>query len=123
MKKVRELVPGGVSFTFNTTNLPDIYTQAIECLAVRGTAGFVTSPRGDWKPPMFSILAGGRKLQGIIGGDAAPQFFIPMLIDYYRQGRLPFDRLIRFYRFDEIATAFQDMARGETIKPVLRMES
>ncbi len=71
---------------------------------------------------MFTILAGGRKLQGIVGGDAAPQFFIPMLIDYYRQGRLPFDRLIRFYRFDEIATAFQDMVRGETIKPVLRME-
>jgi aryl-alcohol dehydrogenase len=122
VEKVRELVADGVNFTFNTTSTADNYSHAIDCLAVRGTAGFVTSPRGDWKPPMFTILAGGRKLQGIIGGDAAPQFFIPMLIDYHRQGRLPFDRLIRFYRFDEIATAFADMARGDTIKPVLRME-
>jgi len=122
-KALRALVPGGVSFTLNTTSSPEIYTQAIDCLAVRGTAGFVTSPRGEWKPPMFSILSGGRKLQGILGGDAAPRFFIPMLIDYYRQGRLPFDRLIRFYRFEDIATAFHDMERGETIKPVLRMES
>lgn len=122
VEKVRELVPGGVNYSFNTTSIADNYTIGIDCLAVRGTAGFVTSPRGEWKPPMFTILAGGRKLQGIIGGDAAPQFFIPMLIDYYRQGRLPFDRLIRFYRFDEIATAFEDMARGETIKPVLTME-
>jgi aryl-alcohol dehydrogenase len=46
-----------------------------------------------------------------------------MLIDYYKQGRMPFDRLIRFYRFEQIAAAFHDMERGETIKPVLRMES
>jgi aryl-alcohol dehydrogenase len=120
-KALRELVPGGVNFTLNTTSIPDIFTQALDCLAVQGTAGFVTSPRGEWKPQMFPILAGARRLQGIVGGDAAPQFFIPLLIEYYRQGRLPFDRLIRFYRFDEIATAFQDMQRGETIKPVLRM--
>lgn len=58
----------------------------------------------------------------VLGRDAPPQFFIPMLIDYYRQGRLPFDRLIRFYRFDEIAAAFHDMHSGDAIKPVLRME-
>jgi aryl-alcohol dehydrogenase len=118
---IRQLVPGGVNFSLNTTSIPDIFTQALDCLAVRGTGGFVTSPRGEWKPQMFPILAGAKKLQGIVGGDAAPQFFIPMLIDYYRQGRLPFDRLIRFYRFDEIAAAFHDMERGDTIKPVLRM--
>jgi len=122
VKKIRALVPGGVNYTLNTTNAPDIYTQAIECLATRGTAGYVTAPRGEWKPPMFPMLAGGKKLQAILGGDAAPQFFIPMLIEYYRQGRFPFDRLIRFYRFADIATAFHDMHSGETIKPVLRME-
>jgi len=121
-KAIRDLVPGGVTFSFNTTSVPEIYTQALECLTMRGTAGFVTSPRGEWAPQMFKMLAGGRRLQGILGGDAAPQTFIPMLIDYYRQGRMPFDRLIRFYRFDELAQAFHDMERGDTIKPVLRME-
>jgi aryl-alcohol dehydrogenase len=119
---IREIVPGGVSYSFNTTASPDIFTQALECLAKRGVAGFVTAPRGEWKPQMFLMLAGGRRLQGILGGDAAPQIFIPMLVDYYRQGRLPFDKLIRFYRFAEIADAFRDMEHGETIKPVLRME-
>ena len=120
-KVIRELVPGGVTFSFNTTPVPDIFTQALDCLAMRGVAGFVTAPRGEWKPQMFPMLAGGRKLQGILGGDAAPQLFIPMLIDYYRQGRLPFDRMIRFYPFEQIAEAIQDMEHGDTIKPVLRM--
>ncbi len=122
-KAIREIVAGGVNFSFNTTPVPDIHTHALECLAMRGTAGFVTTPRGDWKPQMFPMLAGGRKLQGILGGDAAPQLFIPMLVDYYRQGRMPFDRLIRFYPFERIADAFRDMEHGETIKPVLRMDT
>jgi aryl-alcohol dehydrogenase len=123
VKAVHRLVPGGVDFALNTTSVPEIYTQQLECLSVRGTGAFVTSPRGgEWKPPMFHLLSGGRKLQGIVGGDAAPQTFIPMLIDYYRQGRFPFDRLIRFYAFKDIAAAFQDMQRGDTIKPVLRFE-
>jgi aryl-alcohol dehydrogenase len=120
---IRAIVPGGVSHSFNTTSVPEIYTQALECLAMRGTAGFVTAPRGAWQPQMFAMLANGRRLQGILGGDVAPQLFIPLLIDYHRQGRMPFDRLIRFYRFDQIADAFRDMERGDTIKPVLRMES
>jgi len=118
---IRELTGHGVNFTLNTTPAPEVFTQALECLAMRGTAGFVTAPRGPWQPAMFPMLAGGRRLQGILGGDAAPQLFIPMLIDYYRQGRLPFDRLLSFYRFEDIAAAFRDMEQGTAIKPVLRM--
>ena len=118
---IREITGHGVNFTLNTTPSPEVFTQALECLAMRGTAGFVTAPRGPWQPAMFPMLAGGRRLQGILGGDAAPQLFIPMLIDYFRQGRLPIDRLLSFYRFEDIAAAFRDMEQGTAIKPVLRM--
>jgi aryl-alcohol dehydrogenase len=119
---VRELTGQGVDFSLNTTALPQVFTQALDCLTMRGTAAFVTAPVGDWQPAMFAMLAGGRRLQGLLGGDAAPQFFIPLLIEYYRQGRWPLERLIRFYPFAEIARAFRDMEHGEAIKPVLRME-
>jgi aryl-alcohol dehydrogenase len=90
---------------------------------MRGTAGFVTAPRGDWAPAMFPMLAGGRALRGILGGDAAPRRFIPMLIEHWRQGRFPFDRLLHFYAFAEIGRAFEDVASGRVIKPVLLMPS
>ncbi len=118
---IRHLTGHGVNFSFNTTLAPEVFTQALECLTMRGVAGFVTAPRGEWKPAMFPMLAGGRRLQGILGGDAAPQIAIPMLIEYYRQGRLPFDRLIRFYPFKQIADAFRDMEHGAAIKPVVEM--
>jgi aryl-alcohol dehydrogenase len=88
---------------------------------MQGVSGFVAAPAADWQPAMFPMLAGGRRLQGILGGDAAPQSVIPMLVDYYRQGRLPFDRLLRFYAFEDIGTAFHHMEQGAVIKPVLRM--
>ncbi len=116
-----QAMPRGVDFTFNTTRSPEIFTQALECLAPRGVAGFVGAPFSPWTPDMFQILSGGRTLRGIIGGDSSPATCIPLLIEYYRQGRLPFDRLIRFYPFAEIGRAFVDCEHGTTIKAVLRM--
>lgn len=118
---IREITGHGAQFSFNTTSVPQIWTAALDCLTMQGVAGFVTAPRGPWAPAMFPMLAGGKSMKGILGGDAAPQVFIPMLVDYYRQGRFPIDRLIRSYPFEDIGQAFRDTASGETIKPVLHM--
>ena len=121
VQAIRDWTRHGADFSFNTTRSPAVFTQALECLAMRGVAGFVGAPLGSWTPDMFQILSGGRTVRGILGGDASPGLFIPLLIEYYRQGRLPFDRLIRFYPFQDIARAFADCEHGVTVKAVLRM--
>jgi len=116
---IRAITGRGMDFTLNTTTAPAVHTLALDCLAMNGTAAFVSAPRGEWAPQMFAMLAGGRRLRGILGGDAAPRLFLPRLIDYWQQGRFPFDRLIRTYRFEEIGQAFADLEQGSVIKPVL----
>jgi aryl-alcohol dehydrogenase len=64
---------------------------------------------------------GGRKTVAIIQGDAVPQHFIPKLIELYRAGQFPFERLVKFYPFDDINRAMDDARRGDTVKPVLRI--
>jgi aryl-alcohol dehydrogenase len=123
VKQVRAVTGRGVRCSLNTTTVPEVHTMALEVLAMNGTAGFVAAPRGQWSPQMFGMLAGGRQLRGILGGDAHPGLFLPRLIDYWRQGRFPFDRLLTFYRFDQIGRAFDDVHHGRVIKPVLRMEA
>jgi aryl-alcohol dehydrogenase len=120
--KIRAVTGRGVDFTFNTTTVPDVHSWALEALAMNGTAGFVAAPRGAWAPPMFAMLAGGRQLRGILGGDAHPGLFIPRLVEFWRQGRFPFDRLLTFYPFAEIERAFEDAHSGKAIKPVLLMD-
>ena len=47
--------------------------------------------------------------------------FRDRLIEFYRQGRFPFDRLIKHYDFADINQAISDSETGKTIKPVLRI--
>ena len=118
---LREIAPYGFDLSFNTTSVPAVYEMAVLCLANEGTAGFVTRPLGEWGPNIAMMLAGGRKLQGILGGSANPQTFIPLMIDYWRQGRFPFDRLVAEFPFERIGEAWAACAAGMALKPVLRM--
>ena len=68
------------------------------------------------------LLLNCRSVIGVMQGDANPETFIPQLVELYRSGRLPLDKLVRFYDFTDIQRAFADSASGETIKPVLRMK-
>ncbi len=115
---IKERTRYGVDFTFNTTRSPAIFAQAMESLAPRGVAGFVGAPLSPWTPDMFQILAGGRTLRGIIGGDSSAGSFIPLLIEYYRRGVCP-STGSSLYPFHEIARAFADCEQGTTIKAVL----
>ena len=69
----------------------------------------------------MATLLNGRVVRGVIQGDAVPQLFIPKLIEFFRAGRFPFDRLVKQYEFEDIETAFNDSKQGKTIKPVLRI--
>jgi aryl-alcohol dehydrogenase len=61
------------------------------------------------------------RLHGILGGDANPQIAIPMMLECWRQGRFPIDKLITPYAFERVADAFHDFHGGKAIKPVLQM--
>lgn len=60
-------------------------------------------------------------MRGVVEGDAVPTIFLPRLVDLFRRGRLPLDRIVSFYPFDKINQAVEDMESGATVKPVLRM--
>jgi len=60
-------------------------------------------------------------VRGIVQGDSVPDLFIPRLVDFFMEGRFPFDRLVRFYAFEQIAEALHDAETGAAIKPILRI--
>ena len=60
-------------------------------------------------------------VRGVIQGESHPQEFIPTLVDFLMQGKMPVERMMTFYPLAEINRAAQDSSQGTTIKPVLRM--
>jgi aryl-alcohol dehydrogenase len=68
-------------------------------------------------------MSAGRSVRGIVEGESTPDVLIPRLIDLYRQGRFPFDKLVTFYPFEQINQAIHDSERGVTVKAIVRMPS
>ncbi len=118
---IMDITGGGVNFSLECVGNPALLRQATDCLALLGVCGQVgaVAPGTEATLNMDKIM-NGRTVKGIIEGDSVPDLFIPVLIDLYKQGRLPYDRLIKYYPFEDINKAVEDMVKGVTIKPVLR---
>jgi aryl-alcohol dehydrogenase len=112
--RIGEITGRGVDYVVETTANPKMHQLAIDVLNPNGIVALLTGETG-------MDLSEGRRTLGIIAGDAVPQVFIPQLIEFYRAGKFPFDRLIKFYDFSDINRAIADAKRGDTIKPVLRI--
>jgi len=120
-REVRAHAPMGVDFAFDTTGVPAVQQSCLQCLGAKGVFGFVgVAPPGTPVPgEANTIMTLGQTIRGIIEGDSDPDAFIPELIDHYYSGRLPIDRLVKTYPFDEINMAIADQHNGKCVKPVL----
>ncbi len=76
---------------------------------------------GDIAADATFLMSGGRVIRGVVEGGADPQTFIPELLAHYRAGRFPFDRLVRFFAFADIADAIAQGEAGHVVKPILRI--
>jgi aryl-alcohol dehydrogenase/geraniol dehydrogenase (NAD+) len=65
------------------------------------------------------MLVRGVGVKYITEGDADPQTFIPQMIEWYKAGKFPFDRLIKTFPFAQINEAAHASETGQAIKPVL----
>lgn len=112
----------GVDFTIDTTAVPAVIRQAVDCLAIPGTAALVGLPRAGTEISLDLLsLGNGKTVRGVIEGESVPSVLIPRLIELWRQDRFPFDRLIHRYPFSDINRAAADMEAGAVVKPVLTM--
>jgi aryl-alcohol dehydrogenase len=117
---IREICAAGTVFALECTGVPAVIRQAVDCLALTGIAGIIgVSPLGTEVSLDVNGLLFGRTVRGIIEGDAVPDTFIPALIELFQQGRLPFDKLIRTFRFEDINAAVAACEHGEVVKAVL----
>lgn len=123
-KFVRGVTGAGADFALDTTGAGPVMDSALGCLRPHGTLGLLGVPsKADQGLPGLAstVLMFGYTIKGIIEGDSEPDTFIPELINYYREGRFPFDKLITLYPFDQINEAVQDQHDGKIVKAVLKM--
>ena len=110
----------GAQYSLECTGLPKVARQAVDCLRLTGVCGIIgVAPLGTELTLDMNGLLFGRTVRGIIEGDSIPDVFIPQLIELWRQGRFPFDKLIRKYKLADIEAAAHASESGEVLKAVL----
>jgi len=121
---VRAIIPDGVNYAFDTTGISALHAAALASLAPKGTLGIVGVAAPDTPLPgdINTVMTFGFTIRGIIEGDSDPGVFLPELLEYYRKGELPFDRMIRTWPFTQINEAIAAQHMGECIKVVLLMD-
>ncbi len=120
---VRELTGGGADVVVETSGRLPVLAGAISSLASGGACVVIGAPPlGSTLPvDVPDLLGRGIRLLGTNQGDSDPRRYLPGLVALHRAGRLPFDRLVRRFPFEQINEAAAQAASGETIKPVLVM--
>jgi Zn-dependent alcohol dehydrogenase len=118
---IRQMSGGGMDFALDTTAIPAVIGQALNCVLPGGSLGLIGIPHPEAAVPvtLLDLLVKNVTLRPIVEGDANPQTFVPRLLALYQQGRFPFDRLIVKYPFEKINEAMHDAEQGNVVKPVL----
>jgi S-(hydroxymethyl)glutathione dehydrogenase/alcohol dehydrogenase len=125
VQAIRALTGGlGVDHAFEAVGISKLCRQAIESLAVRGTATIcgVLPPDATIEFPWLAIRPECKVQTSRMGSNRFKQD-IPMLLDFYRQGRLMLDEMVSAHRhLEDINDTFRAMKAGEVVRSVLMLE-
>lgn len=111
---------GGLDYTVEAVGLGSVIRQALETLKSPGTCATLglQTLENEITVDQGHLLIG-RTLTGVIEGDADPHTFIPELIELWRTGKFPFDKLIQTFPLEKINDAIDSFRSGRVVKPVL----
>jgi aryl-alcohol dehydrogenase len=121
VERVREITGGGAHFSLECSGNPAVLRQGVDMLGSDATCGVMGAPAfgTDVGLDVNELIALGRHVRGIVEGESIPQLFIPQLVELWRRGQFPVDRLVTSFPFAEINDAVAAMDAGEVIKPVV----
>jgi S-(hydroxymethyl)glutathione dehydrogenase/alcohol dehydrogenase len=125
VKAVRALTGGaGVDHAFEAVGSAALCRQAIESLAIRGTATIVgvLPPDAMIEFPWLAIRPECRVQTSRMGSNRF-RIDIPRYLEFYRQGRLLLDEMVsRRGHLDDLNEAFRAMKAGEVARTVLTFD-
>ncbi len=112
----------GADVVIEAVGHPEVMKQAFYARDLAGTLVQVgvPDPSMQMELPMIDFFGRGGALKPSWYGDCLPSRDFPMLIDLYRQGRLPLDAFVsETIGLDAVEEAFEKMERGEVLRSVV----
>ena len=125
VEKVQELTGGfGADVVIDAVGRPETWKQAFYSRDLAGTVVLVGVPTPDMKleMPLIDFFSHGGSLKSSWYGDCLPERDFPMLLNLYRQGRLPLERFVsERVSLDQVEQAFTTMHHGDVLRSVVTL--
>ncbi len=119
--KVKEITNGkGVNYALESTGQPPMARTMLDCMAKEGLAVTVSVTAGAEVPIALEpqIMNPSVTFAGCVEGHSNPKVFIPELVRLYKEGKLPVDKMNKYYKFEEIEKAYHE-SHGGVLKPII----
>jgi S-(hydroxymethyl)glutathione dehydrogenase/alcohol dehydrogenase len=120
--EIKSMVRGGVEYAFDSVGAATTIGAALDSARPGGSA-VVMGLHGIKQPAAInpaSLIYQNRRLLGSFFGSSSPFVDLPRLIELYRAGRLPVERLISArYNLNGINHAFADLEAGRLARGVV----
>ncbi len=119
---IKEITEFGADVTIDAVGRPEVFQQAWDSRDLAGTTVLVGVPNPEmvWSTPLIEIFGRGGSIKSSWYGDCLPSRDFPMLVDLYKQGRLPLDKFVsETIALDQVEEAFHKMERGEVLRSVV----
>lgn len=123
VEQIKDLTDGfGADVVIDAVGRPETWKQAFYGRDLAGTVVLVGVPTPDMTldMPLIDLFSHGGSLKSSWYGDCLPERDFPMLIDLYRQGRLPLDRFVtERIGIDDVEASFAAMGEGRVLRSVV----
>ncbi|WP_067654304.1 S-(hydroxymethyl)mycothiol dehydrogenase [Nocardia harenae] len=123
VEAIQELTGGfGADVVIEAVGRPETYEQAFYARDLAGTVVLVGVPTPDMRleMPLIDFFSRGGALKSSWYGDCLPERDFPMLVELYRQGRLPLEKFVtERIGLDQVEQAFHTMHGGKVLRSVV----
>jgi aryl-alcohol dehydrogenase len=109
-----------LDFAIDTSGRPETIRAAVAAVHSEGIVGLIApgAPGTTADIPLRDLVVG-RQVRGVVEGDSVPQLLIPRLLELWRRGRFPVEKLVTTFTGTEVNEAMRAMKGGHVVKPVI----
>ncbi|KAF2486208.1 chaperonin 10-like protein [Neohortaea acidophila] len=119
---LKEVCDGeGPSICIDTSGAPPLIKAGFASVRNRGKYVQVGSAPFDFSLELnlVQFMLEGKQIFGAIEGHAYPPEFVPKMIKWYKEGKFPVDKLMKFIKAEDFEQGLKEMHDGTTIKPIM----
>ena len=119
---IHDICAGPADIALECTGVISVVRQAADSVGMLGTCYLIGGAPAAAEFTLDHLTTlWGKRIVGVLGGSGQSGLLVPAIMELYRQGRFPFERLVTYYHFTQVEEALNASYAGTVIKPILRM--